>query len=178
MDYYTHYESPLGQILLSGDASALTGLWFESPETLATERELIKRTSLPIFEETCSWLDIYFSGKDPGPYPKLLVRGTPFQKEVCDLMLTIPYGATSTYGALAKILSERHGIPRMASQAVGQAVGRNPISIIIPCHRVIGQGGNLTGYGGGLPRKSALLQLEGLDLSLFHLPKNITERRL
>lgn len=159
---YTHrYDSPLGRLLLASDGEALTGLFFErrtaSPLRVSDERE---EKSLLVFEETEKWLDRYFSGKEPDFTPKLRIAGTDFQVAVWKLLLQIPYGETSTYGEIARRIALERGLPRMSAQAVGGAVGRNAISIIIPCHRVIGASGGLTGYGGGLDRKAKLLALE------------------
>lgn len=115
---------------------------------------------LPIFDETCRWLDIYFSGKEPDFTPPLSMRTTPFRKAVWEIMLTIPYGQTMTYGEIAGIIAEQRGIDRMSAQAVGGAVGHNSISLIIPCHRVIGTDGSLTGYAGGIDKKTQLLAME------------------
>ena len=109
---------------------------------------------LPIFDEICRWLDIYFSGKEPDFTPPLSMRTTPFRKAVWEIMLTIPYGQTMTYGEIAGIIAEQRGIDRMSAQAVGGAVGHNSISLIIPCHRVIGTDGSLTGYAGGIDKKT------------------------
>ena len=156
MDYTAHYDSPLGGITLASNGSALTGLWFDGQKhygsALASQYE--ERTDLPTFDATLRWLDIYFSGRNPDFNPPLLLRGTTFQQRVWETLLTIPYGETVTYGELARRLGVR------SAQAVGGAVGHNPISIIVPCHRVVGANGALTGYAGGLDRKRALLQLE------------------
>jgi len=126
----------------------------------------------PIFEETCKWLDTYFSGKEPDFTPKYKVNNlTDFRKEVIEIMNTIPFGETITYNDIAKIIAKRHGIKRMSAQAVGGAVGWNPICIIIPCHRVIGANRALTGYGGGIKNKLSLLKNEGNDISKYFLPK-------
>ncbi len=163
MEYICRYPSPLGGITLTSDGEALTGLWFDGQkyyaETLDKERE---ENGLPIFRETAKWLDIYFSGRDPGFTPRLKMNTTPFRKEVWEIMLTIPYGKTMTYGEIAEMIARRRGIPKMSAQAVGGAVGHNAISLIIPCHRVIGADGSLTGYGGGMDKKLRLLQLEGV----------------
>ena len=156
MDFTTHYDSHLGSITLASDGKALIGLWFDGQKyygsTLASQHE--ERTNLPIFDVTRQWLEIYFSGSEPDFMPSLSLQGTEFQMRVWNALLTIPYGQTVTYGELAHYL----GSPSV--QAVGGAVGRNPISIIVPCHRVVGAGGALTGYAGGVDRKCALLQLE------------------
>ncbi len=156
MHYTALYTSPLGNILLASDGEAVTGLWFEGQRhfarTLIGERE---ERALPVFAEAARWLDVYFSGEEPGPTPLLRPAGTPFQMEVWALLRDIPYGETRTYGALAAQLA-RH----ISARAVGGAVGKNPISILIPCHRVVGAGGSLTGYAGGVDKKAALLELE------------------
>ena len=156
-----HYTSPLGGITLSSDSETLTGLWFDGqkyfPHKLISEST---EAELPIFTQTCNWLDIYFGGKEPGFTLPISLCITPFRKAVYDILLTIPYGQTMTYGEIASILAEQQGVERMSAQAVGSAVGHNPISIIIPCHRVIGADGSLIGYAGGLDKKSALLKLE------------------
>lgn len=173
MDYTSHYDSPLGGITLASDGEALTGLWFDGwkhfAATLAAGRE---DNNLPVFDQTRRWLDIYFGGAAPDFTPRLAARGTDFGRAVWAILLTIPFGRTTTYGAIAGIMAKRRGLPRMSAQAVGGAVGRNPISLIIPCHRVIGAGGNLTGYGGGIDRKIRLLELEGADTSGLFIPKN------
>ncbi len=157
MEYTWHILSPLGGITLAGDGEALTGLWFDGqkhfPSTFTPARES-KR--LPVFAETERWLDIYFSGKDPGFTPQLCLRGTAFQRTVWDILLSIPFGRTVTYGEIARRITAA----RMSAQAVGGAVGWNPICIIIPCHRVVGSGGSFVGYGGGIENKVALLEHE------------------
>lgn len=126
-----------------------------------------------IFDETKRWLDIYFSHEEPKFTPKLNIKGSEFRKDVWKILLEIPYGKTLTYKAIAEKLVESKKYVRMSAQAVGGAVGHNPISIIIPCHRVVGASGSLTGYAGGLDRKVKLLELEGLDMNKFFMPKNI-----
>ncbi|MBR6027593.1 MAG: methylated-DNA--[Clostridia bacterium] len=167
MDFTFHCASPLGGITLASDGEALTGLWFEGQEHFAEtlDRRHIEK-GLPVFDETLRWLENYFSGKAPDFTPKLAPRGTPFRRAVWEILLDIPYGRTMTYGEIAARLSERTGQARTSARAVGCAVARNPISLIIPCHRVLGSGGRLTGYAGGLERKAGLLQLEGV--SGFH----------
>ena len=161
MDYVWHYDSPQGGITLASDGEALTGLWFDGQRhfaaTLGGEHE---GKPLPVFEQATRWLDAYFAGRVPDFAPPLRLIGTPFQKAVWELLLTIPYGETRSYGELAAMLAEARGLRRASARAVGAAVGRNPISLIIPCHRVLGSDGRLTGYAGGLERKRALLELE------------------
>jgi len=160
-NYIHHYNSQLGSILIASNGEALTGLWFDEqkhfPHNLISEST---KAELPIFTQTINWLDAYFSGKVPDFTSPILLNTTPFRKAVYDILLTIPYGQTMTYGEIANILAEQKGIERMSTQAVGGAVGHNPISIIIPCHRVVGTDGSLTGYAGGLDRKIMLLKLE------------------
>ena len=159
--FINRYHSPLGSITLAGNGESLTGLWFDGqkyfPHKLILES---LESELPIFTKTCNWLDIYFSGRIPDFIPPISLNTTPFRKAVYDILLTIPYGHTMTYGEIANILAEQKGIERMSAQAVGGAVGHNPVSIIIPCHRVVGADGSLTGYAGGLDRKIKLLKLE------------------
>lgn len=156
MDYITHYNSPFGGITLACNGEALTGLWFDGQRywgsTLTTHHEDNK--DIPVFEQTRRWLDIYFSGDEPDFTPPLSLQGTAFQQRVWEALLSIPYGETVTYSELA------HRLGCRSAQAVGGAVGRNPISIIAPCHRVVGTDGSLTGYAGGLDRKRAMLELE------------------
>lgn len=157
---------------MASDGTALTGLWFNGQKYFAeglTETAAAK--TLPVFDEAVRWLDIYFGGRRPDFTPPLnLEKGTAFRKEVWQLLLQIPYGENTTYGELAAQLAAKHGQKRMSAQAVGGAVGHNPISIIVPCHRVVGTGGSLTGYAGGLAKKLALLKLEGIDTANFTIP--------
>lgn len=162
MDYIWHYDSPLGGITLGSDGKALTGLWFDVQDHFAVPMPpKAECRRLPVFDETCRWLDIYFSGRDPGFTPELALRGTPFRKAVWEILLTIPFGKTMSYGEIASAIARQRGVPCMSSQAVGSAVGHNPVSIIVPCHRVIGADGSLTGYAGGLDKKARLLSIEG-----------------
>lgn len=142
---------------MASNGTALTALWFDGTrwDTCAADKTSTM-PMLPVFEETCRWLDLYFAGEKPQFTPLLAPQGTPFQQKVWDILLTIPYGKTMSYGDVARRIS-----PTMSAQAIGGAVGYNPIGIIIPCHRVIGADGSLTGYGSGLDRKRWLLELEG-----------------
>ena len=161
MHYINRYHSPLGTILLAADDTGLTGLWFEDQKYFA--QGLDKETEekeLSVFQATRRWLDVYFSGQAPDFQVPLHFQGTTFQKEVWKILLSIPYGETTTYGAIAKQLAAKRGLPHLSAQAVGSAVGHNKISIIVPCHRVIGADGSLTGYAGGIWRKEKLLALE------------------
>ena len=156
MLFLTHYASPLGPILLAADETGLTGLWFEAQKYFPSFSGVdYQEKETPVLTETVRWLDVYFSGKDPGFLPPLHPQGSPFRQTVWDILLTIPRGQTMTYGEIAR----RLGV--CCAQAVGGAVGPNPISILIPCHRVVGSDGSLTGYAGGVERKARLLQLEG-----------------
>ncbi len=161
MDYTYHYISPLGGITLSSDGEALTGLWFDRQKYFAQTLDKENMASeLLIFTQTVKWLDIYFSGNAPGFTPPINLRTTDFRKAVCEIMLTIPYGQTMTYGEIADVIAKQKNLTKMSAQAVGGAVGHNPISIIIPCHRVIGANGGMTGYAGGIDKKIKLLKLE------------------
>ena len=175
MQYTVRYKSPLGDILLASDDAGLTGLWFEGQRYFAlhlASDHVEKETD--ILMQAKKWLDIYFSGQEPDFIPPLHVEGTSFHREVCEIMLSIPYGKTMTYGEIAQTLVSRRGIRKMSARAVGGAVGHNEISIIIPCHRVVGANGNLTGYGGGISRKIRLLELEGIDMTGFYIPRKGT----
>ena len=158
MLFLTHYASPLGPILLAADETGLTGLWFEAqkyfPSFLGVDYQ---EKETPILTETVRWLDVYFSGKDPDILPPLHPQGSPFRQAVWNILLTIPRGQTMTYGEIARRLGVR------SAQAVGGAVGHNPISILIPCHRVVGSDGSLTGYAGGIEKKIRLLTLENAE---------------
>ena len=175
MDYIHHYDSPLGGITLASDGDAIVGLWFDGQKYFADSlNERYKEKNLPVFEETVCWLNTYFSGKAPDFTPKLNMRTTAFRKSVWDVMLTIPYGQTMTYGQIAEIIAAQSGLARMSAQAVGGAVGHNSISLIIPCHRVVGTNGSLTGYAGGIDKKVQLLRMEQADMSRFFIPKKGT----
>ncbi len=161
MVYTFAYNSPLGKITMASNGIALTGLWFDGQKYFADNiKGEQKEKCLPVFAETAKWLDVYFSGKEPDFMPDILITGTPFRKRVAEIMLTVPYGKTITYGEIASIIANEKGIEKMSARAVGGAVGHNSISIIIPCHRVVGTNGSLTGYAGGIDRKIALLNLE------------------
>ena len=168
MTYIYTYKTPLqfSDLRMNSDGEYLTGLWFEGSKDSSKHETDCEEKELPIFRETCRWLDLYFSGKVPDFTPQYKINNlTPFRKEVSNIMNTIEYGKTLTYNDIAKMIAKCRGIEKMSAQAVGGAVGWNPICIIIPCHRVIGANGNLTGYGGGLKNKIELLRLEGIEIS-------------
>ncbi len=151
----------LDDLLLSSDGETLTGVWFEGSQDAAKHKGAIVESDSPVFKEARRWLDAYFAGREPSWRPRYRIRGlTPFRKAVIDEMLKIPFGETTTYGDIAKTIAAKRGIARMSAQAVGGAVGWNPLCIVIPCHRVIGADGSLTGYGGGIANKRALLARE------------------
>ena len=170
MTFLHHYTSPLGAITLASNGDAITGLWFDDQRFYGnTITDPSSARWLPVFEQTCRWLDIYFSGKRPHFTPPLHFASSQFRTTVWKQLLAIPYGHTITYGQIAQRieLEARYGTQKgikVSAQAVGGAVAHNAISLIIPCHRVIGSNGSLTGYAGGLWRKQQLLRLEGIKL--------------
>jgi methylated-DNA-[protein]-cysteine S-methyltransferase len=200
MIYTSEYRSPLGSITLACDDEAITGLWFEDSRhygdtlpddiklklqsTECGEHTTVSEDCLteapdhpmkhPLLDEASRWLDIYFSGQKPDFLPPLRYGSTKFRKTVNDIMLTIPYGKTMTYGEIAARIARDWGLEKMSAQAVGGAVGSNPISLMVPCHRVVGTNGSLTGYGGRMWRKVKLLELEKVDMSNLYVPKKGT----
>ena len=169
MMYTLHYDSPLGGILLAADDVGLTGLWFDGELYFAEGLDLGHTAQkTPILQQAERWLKVYFSGREPGFTPPLHPMGSSFRQAVWELLLQIPYGQTTTYGALAKQLAKKQGRPRMSAQAVGGAVGHNRIAILIPCHRVVGTNGSLTGYAGGVEKKMRLLTLENSEAAKFY----------
>ena len=175
MVYTCIYKSKLGEILLAADEIGLTGLWFSGQKYFAStlpDKHISRET--PVLSETKEWLDVYFSGKEPDFTPALHPAGSPFRQAVWQILLQIPYGQTMTYGEIAKKMAQMQDAPHMSAQAVGGAVGHNEVSIIIPCHRVVGTNGSLTGYAGGIEKKIALLELEHTDMSGFFIPKKGT----
>ena len=168
MIYINRYESPLGSMLLACDEEGLTGLWFAEGGRYIGEG--LKKDAVPretaYFDQAKKWLDIYFSGRDPRFLPKIHLVGSAFRNRVGEIMCEIPFGETVTYGWIADRIARERGLGKMSAQAVGGAVGHNPIGIIVPCHRVVGANGSLTGYGGGIARKKALLELEGVPVPL------------
>lgn len=171
MTFIQHYDSPLGGILLAADEIGLTGLWFDGQKYFARDlpAERVER-STPVLSEAKRWLDVYFTGKEPDYMPPLHPAGSAFRQSVWDILLQIPYGQTTTYGEIARQLAEKQGLPRMSAQAVCGAVGHNEISVIIPCHRVVGTNGSLTGYAGGIDKKVKLLEWEHADMTGFFVP--------
>ncbi len=177
MIYKYKYQTPHGfsDMIMNSDGKYLTGLWFEDSKDMSKHKINCEEKKLPIFEQTAKWLDIYFSGKEPDFIPEYIINNlTPFRKEVLDIINTIPFGKTLTYNDIAKTIAQKRGIKKMSAQAVGGAVGFNPICIIIPCHRVVGTNGSLTGYGGGIKNKIGLLTLEKNDMNKFFVPKRGT----
>lgn len=175
MIFIQHYDSPLGAILLAADETGLTGLWFDGQKYFARDlpAERVEQNT-PTLSEVKRWLDIYFTGKEPDFMPPLHPIGSAFRRSVWDILLRIPYGQTTTYGEIARQLAEKQGRPRIAAQAVGVAVGHNKISIIIPCHRVVGTNGSLTGYAGGIDKKVKLLEWEHTDMTGLFVPRKGT----
>ena len=175
MHYISKYSSPIGGITLGRDGKHLTGLWFDGQKyfgsTLPTE---YAENPLPVFEQTKNWLDCYFNGEIPDRLPPLSLHGSPFRLAVWDILKRIPYGEVITYGDIAKKIALQKGIESMSAQAIGGAVGHNPISILIPCHRVVGANGSLTGYAGGIDKKIALLTLEKVNTDSFFIPQKGT----
>lgn len=172
MIYTMSYKSPLGEILLAGDGQGLVGLWLEGERYYANCLNEARRAgAFPAYDRTKTWLDIYFSGREPHFFPPIHMVGTEFQISVWNILAKIPYGKTVTYGEIARQIAQSRGIRRMSSQAVGGAVGHNEISIIIPCHRVIGANGSLTGYAGGIDKKIKLLALEGVETKQFSVSR-------
>ncbi len=167
MTYKWGYKTPEGfdDMMMCGEGEFLTGLWFQGSRDEAKHCTDVGEKFLPIFAEVCKWLDVYFSGKKPDFVPRYKIEGqTNFRRLVTEIMNEIPYGEAVTYGDIAAKAAKRLGKEKMSAQAVGGAVGSNPICIIVPCHRVIGANGKLTGYGGGIENKAALLKLEGIKI--------------
>ncbi|MCL1797770.1 MAG: methylated-DNA--[protein]-cysteine S-methyltransferase [Eggerthellaceae bacterium] len=176
--YVKTFPSPVGDLTFVSDGEHLTGLYLENQRyfmenvvgELKSPQSSRETFNLVIFSDTQRWLKLYFEGKNPGMLPPIKMNGTPFRQRVWELLLEIPYGELVTYGELAAKLAAEKGVEKMSSRAVGGAVGHNPISILVPCHRVIGANNNLTGYGGGIDRKIQLLELEGVDVSGLKVP--------
>ena len=173
--YIYKTKGEFSNIILTSDGDYLTSLWFENSKDSNKHMMDYIEKELEIFKETSNWLDMYFSGKNPNFTPKYKLDNlSSFRKDVIDIMNSIEYGKTITYNDIAKIIAKKYGINRMSPQAVGGAVGSNPICIIIPCHRVVGSNGNLTGYGGGIKNKIALLKSKKVDMNKYFIPKKGT----
>lgn len=182
MEYISSYQSPVGELLLAADEIGLTGVWFDGQKYFAgsfdrqgsvQSAESHGGGSL-VLEQAKRWLTVYFSGKEPDFMPPLHMVGTPFQISVWEILQKIPYGSTMTYGEIAAEIAAQKGIPRMSAQAVGGAVGHNPVGILVPCHRVVGSNGSLTGYAGGMDKKIKLLTLEKVNMDKLFVPKKGT----
>ena len=166
----------MGDLVLKGDAEGLTGMYFMegSRNSVFPPKNEVSFQETDYFVQTKQWLQLYFAGHDPGFLPRIHLTGSAFRMRVAEIMCEIPFGETVTYGWIAARIAAERGLMRMSAQAVGGAVGHNPICLIVPCHRVVGADGSLTGYGGGIARKKALLELEGIDTSCFYVPKTGT----
>lgn len=170
MDYLDRFDSPLGEIMVASDGEAIIGLWLDGQQHFAASLgEAEPRCDLPVLQQARAWLAHYFEGSDPGMLPPTRPRGTAFRQMVWNQLATIPYGRLVTYGELGRRIEKETG-RRTSARAIGGAVGHNPISIMLPCHRVIGSNGSLTGYAGGVDKKIALLKLEGVDVSALREP--------
>ncbi|MGI6123756.1 MAG: methylated-DNA--[protein]-cysteine S-methyltransferase [Acetivibrionales bacterium] len=177
MYYSTHYKSIIGDILLASDKNSIIGLWIGEQKYIENTmpKDIIENHDLPILQEGIAWLEDYFAGKKPDlSRLSLAPIGGEFRQQVWRILTEIPYGELTTYGNIAKEVAKRMGKDRMSAQAVGGAVGHNPISIIIPCHRVIGSNKSLTGYAGGIEKKVDLLKHEGVDMTGLFIPKKGT----
>lgn len=173
MFYSMHYPSPVGELLLASEDENIVGLWIEGQKYFADTviDEITEKPKLPVFSTARQWLDQYFAGKNPSISGlPLAPQGSEFRQNVWKLLCEIPYGEVTTYGEIARLMAVRMNRPSMSAQAVGGAVGHNPISIIIPCHRVVGASGSLTGYAGGISKKIKLLEHEGVDMSRLFVP--------
>jgi len=178
MYFSTYYDSPIGKLFIVSDYKNIVGLWIEKQKYFkysikcSVIKNVLEKSDFPVLLESVKWLDDYFAKKNPAiDYLPLAPNGSPFRKLIWDILMEIPYGEVITYGAIAKEAARRMGRAVMSGQAVGGAVGHNPISIVIPCHRVIGANGNLTGYAGGIDIKIKLLEHEGVDTSKMFIPK-------
>ena len=172
MVFISRYISPLGGITLASDGETLTGLWFDGQKYFGDNLpDAYHEAECPVFGLAKRWLDTYFAGQQPDFTPPLTLRGSPFRLAVWEQLMRISYGQVTTYGAIAAQLAAQQGGKRVSAQAVGGAVGHNPVSIIVPCHRVVGSSGSLTGYAGGVDKKAALLRLEGADMGRLFVPQ-------
>jgi len=175
MHYTSMYQSPVGEILLAADDIGIVGIWFKDEKYFAycLDKENEPRET-PVIRELKKWLAIYFQGEEPDFVPPIHMIGTPFQIEVWSILREIPYGATTTYNEIAKRIAKNRGIAHMSAQAVGTAVGKNNINLIVPCHRVVGTNNSLAGYAGGIDKKITFLKLEGAFKDEFFVPKHST----
>lgn len=177
MEFFTQYNSPLGKLTITANSAGISGLWIAGQKYFMESLPAapIRQDNFPALQAAAAWLRRYFAGERPliAELP-LAPQGSEFRQTVWQLLCEIPYGSTTTYGAIAKEIAVRRGLDSMSAQAVGGAVGHNPISIIIPCHRVVGTDGSLTGYAGGIEKKIALLRLEGVATEQFTIPKHGT----
>lgn len=175
MLYTAYYHSPFGKILLAAKENALVGLWFEGQKYYLSSfrEEMVENPKNPALLQAVSWLEDYFAKKQP-PTDRLPLSpiGSPFRQTVWQILLEIPYGSTTTYAEVARKAAAKMGLPHMSAQATGGAVAHNPISVIIPCHRVVGSNGSLTGYAGGMEKKLLLLHHEGVDTTQYFMPRN------
>lgn len=172
--YTMTYASPVGLLTIAGDGESITGLWIENQKYFGyVPGGDMRGNDLPVFEKTREWLDLYFSGKEPDFMIPLHAKGSVFREAVWEILRAIPYGSVITYGEISKRLEKSSG-KRVSAQAAGGAVGHNPISILIPCHRVVGANGSLTGYAGGIGKKAWLLTLEGADMQHLFVPSKGT----
>lgn len=175
MHYTSLYQSPVGEMLLAADEIGVVGVWFKNQKYFAyclDQENEPKET--PIIKELKNWLTVYFQGKEPDFVPPLHMIGTAFQMEVWNILREIPYGTTTTYNEIAGKIANNRKLERMSAQAVGMAVGKNNISLVVPCHRVVGTNHSLAGYAGGIDRKITLLKLEGAFKKEFFVPKHST----
>lgn len=178
MIYKTEYKTPIGSVILVAENNSLIGLWLEGQKYYLSNitESLIEKDDYPIFNKTKKWLDRYFNSEKPSISElNITLIGSAFRKNIWQILLTIQYGTTITYNDIAKKIAKSRNIPTMSAQAIGQAVGHNPISIIIPCHRVVGSNGSLTGYAAGITKKLYLLKHENIDTSKFFIPSKKEE---
>lgn len=168
MFYAKYYLSPLGKILVVCESNSLVGLWFENQKYyMANINEELVFENCQVCNRVCEWLDRYFNGEINSTCDiKLCPKGTSFQKNVWKQLLKVNYGETKTYGEIADLIAQQYNTERISPRAIGYAIGKNPISIIIPCHRIVGKNGNLTGYAGGLETKKWLLSFEAKNIKL------------
>ncbi|GHT22398.1 methylated-DNA--protein-cysteine methyltransferase [Bacteroidia bacterium] len=175
MQFTNKYDSPLGGITLASDGESLTGVWFDGQKyfgyTLSPKTE---DKQLPVFEKAKKWLDCYFGGSEPNFKLPVKMYGSEFRMAVWEILQHIPYGQLTTYGEIAAKIAQKRGVAKISAQAVGGAVGHNPVSIVVPCHRVVGTSGSLTGFGGGIQRKIDLLKLERVNMDKLFVPRKGT----